>query len=125
MKRVLRTGWLLIAVLVLAGGRRAAAHELHDHSLHEHNLAGIVAIVDGTRLHVQRDDQSHVVVTLEKGTKYRVGKEGAGVADLVVGRRVSVSYRDYGSEKRATQVRLEREASRAQAGAANPHSPRP
>ncbi len=94
--------------------------------MHDHNLAGVVTIVEGTRLHVQRNDHSDVVITLDKRTKYRLGKEQTGPADLVVGRRVFVTYRDIGSEKLAKDITLAREDSRVEAdNAADPHSRRP
>ncbi len=91
-------GWTAVAVL---GASVAAAHEGHDHK-----LMGTVAAVDGTTLHVEQQDHSHVTVVLTETTKYLRGKTAAKGADLVKGQRVAVTYRDEAGRKVAREVLL-------------------
>ena len=94
-------GWVGGAALAVLGATTGAAHEGHDHK-----LMGTVAAVEGTTLHVEQQDHSHVTVVLTETTKYLRGKKSAKAADLVKGQRVAVTYRDEAGRKIAREVLL-------------------
>jgi hypothetical protein len=93
--------WLGGAALAVLGVSAAAAHEGHDHK-----LMGTVAAVEGTTLHVEQQDHSHVMFELTESTKCLRGKKAAKTADLVKGVRVAVTYRDEAGRKVAREVLL-------------------
>jgi hypothetical protein len=57
-------------------------------------------------MHIEQQDQSHVMVALTDATKYLRGKKPAKAADLVRGQRVAVTYRDEAGRKVAREVLL-------------------
>jgi len=101
MESMRMVGWVGGAALAVLGATTGAAHEGHDHK-----LMGMVAAVEGTTLHVEQQDRSHVMVVLTESTKYLRGKKSAKAADLVKGQRVAVTYRDEGGRKVAREVLL-------------------
>ena len=101
MESMRMVGWVGGAALAVLGATTGAAHEGHDHK-----LMGTVAAVEGTTLHVEQQDHSHVTVVLTETTKYLRGKKSAKAADLVKGQRVAVTYRDEAGRKIAREVLL-------------------
>jgi hypothetical protein len=101
MNRRKTVAWLGWAAWTVLGASAVAAHEGHDHK-----LIGTVAAVEGTTLHVEQQDHSHVTVVLTETTKYLRGKKSAKAADLVKGQRVAVTYRDEAGRKVAREVLL-------------------
>ena len=77
------------------------------HPDHEHKLMGTVSAVDEERIEIETQDGEKVSIPLTTDTSYKRGEEAGKAADVAVGGRVVVFYKqDENKVKRATKIML-------------------